>query len=76
MKQKKYLKKGFFAIIGDRLKHGRLLFLLVAFILTLIGLTTSTYAWFTSNRTVQIDDIETSSGAVLTGTGKVGILVK
>ena len=30
----------------------------------------------TSYVNVQIDDIETSSGAVLTGTGKVGILVK
>ena len=64
-KEEKRKKKGFFAIIGDRLKHGRLLFLLVAFILTLIGLTTSTYAWFTSNYTVSVQqiDVNVSSGS-------------
>ena len=63
--EEKRKKKGFFAIIGERLKHGRLLFLLVAFILTLIGLTTSTYAWFTSNYTVTVQtiDVNVSSGS-------------
>ncbi len=47
------------------MKHGRLLFLLAAFILTLIGLTTSTYAWFTSNYTVSVQqiDVNVSSGS-------------
>ena len=40
-------------------------------IVTVTGVTAGT-----SYVNVQIDDIETSSGAVLTGTGKVGILVK
>jgi len=63
--EKRKKKKGIFAIIGDRMKHGRLLFLLVAFILTLIGLTTSTYAWFTSNYTVSVAqiDVNVSSGS-------------
>ena len=63
--EEKRKKRGIFAIIGDRLKHGRLLFLLVAFILTLIGLTTSTYAWFTSNYTVSVQtiDVNVSSGS-------------
>ena len=63
--EEKRKKKGFFAIIADRMKHGRLLFLLVAFILTLIGLTTSTYAWFTSNYTVSVQqiDVNVSSGS-------------
>ena len=64
-KEEKRKKRGFFAIVGDRLKHGRLLFLLAAFILTLIGLTTSTYAWFTSNYTVSVQqiDVNVSSGS-------------
>ena len=63
--EEKRKKKGFFAVIADRMKHGRLLFLLVAFILTLIGLTTSTYAWFTSNYTVSVQqiDVNVSSGS-------------
>lgn len=63
--EEKRKKKGFFAIIADRMKHGRLLFLLVAFILTLIGLTTSTYAWFTSNYVVSVQqiDVNVSSGS-------------
>ena len=63
--EEKRKKKGFFAIIGDRMKHGRLLFLLIAFVLTLIGLTTSTYAWFTSNYTVSVQqiDVNVSSGS-------------
>lgn len=63
--EEKRKKRGLFAIIGERLKHGRLLFLLVAFILTLIGLTTSTYAWFTSNYTVSVQtiDVNVSSGS-------------
>lgn len=63
--EEKRKKKGFFAIITDRMKHGRLFFLLVAFILTLIGLTTSTYAWFTSNYTVSVQqiDVNVSSGS-------------
>ncbi len=63
--EEKRKKKGFFAVIADRMKHGRLLFLLAAFILTLIGLTTSTYAWFTSNYTVSVQqiDVNVSSGS-------------
>ena len=63
--EEKRKKRGVFAIIGSRLKHGRLLFLLVAFILTLIGLTTSAYAWFTSNYTVSVQtiDVNVSSGS-------------
>jgi hypothetical protein len=64
--EEKRKKRGFFAIIADRMKHGRLLFLLVAFILTLIGLTTSTYAWFTSNYTVSVQEIDVS---VASGSG-------
>lgn len=64
--EEKRKKRGFFAIIADRMKHGRLLFLLVAFLLTLIGLTTSTYAWFTSNYTVSVQEIDVS---VASGSG-------
>ena len=63
--EEKRKKKGLLFVIGDRIKHGRLLFLLVAFILTLIGLSTSTYAWFTSNFTVSVQeiDVNVSSGS-------------
>ncbi len=63
--EEKRKKKGLLFVIGDRIKHGRLLFLLVAFILTLIGLSTSTYAWFTSNYTVSVQeiDVNVSSGS-------------
>ena len=63
--EEKRKKKGLLFVLGDRIKHGRLLFLLVAFILTLIGLSTSTYAWFTSNYTVSVQeiDVNVSSGS-------------
>ena len=58
-------KRGLFFVIGKRMKNGRLLFLLVAFLLTLVGLSASTYAWFTSNFTVSVQEIEVnvSSGS-------------
>jgi len=58
-------KRGFFFILGERLKNGRLLLLLLAFLFTLIGLSASTYAWFTSNFTVSVQEIDVtvSSGS-------------
>ncbi len=58
-------KKGLLFILGKRIKKGRLLFLIVAFLLTLIGLSASTYAWFTSNFTVSVQeiDVNVSSGS-------------
>ena len=54
-------KKGAFFLFGKRVRIGRVLLLLVA----LIGLSTSTYAWFTSNLTVSVQeiDVHVSSGS-------------
>ena len=58
-------KRGLLFILGKRLRNGRLSFLLIAFLLTLVGLSVSTYAWFTSNFTVTVQpiDVNVSSGA-------------
>ena len=58
-------KRGLLFILGKRIRNGRLLFLIVAFLLTLVGLSASTYAWFTSNYTVSVSEIDVniSSGA-------------
>ena len=63
--EEKKKKRGLLFILGTRVKKGRLLFLLVAFILTLVGLSVSTYAWFTSNFTVSVQeiDVNVSSGS-------------
>ena len=46
-------------------KNRRLLFLVLAFIFTIVILSTSTYAWFTSNYTVSVQpiDVQVSSGS-------------
>ena len=58
-------KRGLLFILGKRIRNGRLLFLIVAFLLTLVGLSASTYAWFTSNFTVSVQqiDVNVSSGS-------------
>ena len=58
-------KRGLLFILGKRVRNGRFLFLLVAFLLTLVGLSASTYAWFTSNFTVSVQeiDVNVSSGS-------------
>ena len=58
-------KKGLFFVLGKRVRTGRFAFLLVAFLFTLVGLSMSTYAWFTSNFTVSVQeiDVNVSSGA-------------
>ena len=58
-------KRGFLFILGERFKSGRLLLLLLAFLFTLVGLSASTYAWFTSNFTVSVQEIDVtvSSGS-------------
>ena len=64
-KEEDQRKKGLLFILGKRIKKGRLLFLLFAVLLTLIGLSASTYAWFTSNFTVSVQeiDVNVSSGS-------------
>ena len=59
------LLKGFLFILGKRIRNGRLLFLILAFLFTLVGLSASTYAWFTSNFTVSVQeiDVNVSSGS-------------
>lgn len=61
--EEKRKKRGFLYLIG--IKNTRLAFLIIAFVLTLIGLSTSTYAWFTSNQTVSVQeiDVNVSSGS-------------
>ena len=58
-------KKGLFFVLGKRVRSGRFAFLLVAFLFTLVGLSMSTYAWFTSNFTVSVQeiDVNVSSGS-------------
>ena len=65
VEEKDEKKRGLLFIIGKRIKKGRLLFLLIAFLLTLVGLSASTYAWFTSNFTVSVQeiDVNVSSGS-------------
>ena len=56
--EEKRKKVGFF-------KNRRMLLLLLAFIFTIVILSTSTYAWFTSNMTVSVQplDVQVSSGS-------------
>ncbi len=61
--EEKKKKRGFLAFIG--VKNTRLFGLILAFLITVIGLSTSTYAWFTSNYTVSVQqiDVHVSSGS-------------
>ena len=56
-------KRGLLYLLG--IKNRRMLFLVIAFILTIVVLSTSTYAWFTSNMTVSVQplDVQVSSGS-------------
>ncbi len=56
-------KRGLLYLLG--IKNRRMLFLVLAFILTIVVLSTSTYAWFTSNFTVSVQplDVQVSSGS-------------
>ena len=58
--EEKRKKRGFLYF-----KNRRMLFLLIAFIFTIVILSTSTYAWFTSNYTVSVQplDVQVSSGS-------------
>lgn len=46
-------------------RNRKMLFLIIAFVLTIVVLSTSTYAWFTSNYTVSVQplDVQVSSGS-------------
>lgn len=61
--EEKRKKRGFLYLLG--IKNRRMLFLVIAFILTIVVLSTSTYAWFTSNMTVTVQplDVQVSSGS-------------
>ena len=61
--EEKRKKRGLLYLLG--IKNRRMLFLVVAFILTIVVLSTSTYAWFTSNYTVTVQpiDVQVSSGS-------------
>ena len=63
--EEKNKKKGLLFVLGKRIRSGRFALLLVAFLFTLVGLSMSTYAWFTSNFTVSVQqiDVNVSSGA-------------
>ena len=63
--EEKKKKKGLLFVLGKRIRNGRFALLLVAFLFTLVGLSMSTYAWFTSNFTVSVQqiDVNVSSGA-------------
>ena len=56
-------KRGFLYLLG--IKNRRMLFLVLAFLLTIVILSTSAYAWFTSNFTVSVQpiDVQVSSGS-------------
>ena len=56
-------KRGLLYLLG--IKNRRMLFLVLAFIFTIVILSTSTYAWFTSNTTVSVQpiDVQVSSGS-------------
>ncbi len=58
-------EKGFFYILFHRVKLSRLAFLLVSLFVTGILLSSSTYAWFTSNYQVSVQkiDVNISSGS-------------
>ena len=61
--EEKRKKRGFLYLLG--IKNRRMLFLVIAFLLTIVVLSTSTYAWFTSNYTVSVQplDVQVSSGS-------------
>ena len=61
--EEKRKKRGFLYLLG--IKNRKMLFLVIAFILTIVVLSTSTYAWFTSNYTVSVQplDVQVSSGS-------------
>jgi len=61
--EEKRKKRGIIYLLG--IKNRRLLFLIVAFVFTIVILSTSTYAWFTSNYTVTVQpiDVQVSSGS-------------
>ena len=56
-------KRGLLYLFGIR--NRKMLLLIVAFLLTIVILSTSTYAWFTSNFTVSVQpiDVQVSSGS-------------
>lgn len=56
-------KRGFLYLLG--IKNRKMLFLVLAFLLTIVILSTSAYAWFTSNFTVSVQpiDVQVSSGS-------------
>ena len=61
--EEKEKKRGFLYLIG--IKNKKLFGLIIALLITIIGLSTSTYAWFTSNYTVSVQqiDVHVSSGS-------------
>ena len=61
--EEKRKKRGLLYLLG--IKNRKLLFLVLAFIVTIVILSTSTYAWFTSNSTVSVQpiDVQVSSGS-------------
>ena len=61
--EEKEKKRGFLYLIGIRNK--KLFGLIIALLITIVGLSTSTYAWFTSNYTVSVQqiDVHVSSGS-------------
>ena len=61
--EEKNKKRGFLYLIG--IKNKKLFGLIIALLITIIGLSTSTYAWFTSNYTVSVQqiDVHVSSGS-------------
>ena len=58
-------KKGFFVLFFERVNLRRLFILFLALVITGVFLGTSTYAWFTSNFTVSVQqiDVSVSSGS-------------
>ena len=66
--EEKKNKRSFFAVLFSRRKGSRLGLLLFALFVTVVMLSTATYAWFTSNYTVSINtiSINVSSGAGIT----------
>ena len=61
--EEKRKKRGLLYLLG--IKNRRLFLLIIAFIFTIVILSTSTYAWFTSNYTVTVQpiDVQVSSGS-------------
>ena len=61
--EEKKKKRGFLYLLG--IKNRRLMILVLAFLFTIVILSTSAYAWFTSNYTVSVQpiDVQVSSGS-------------